>query len=132
MATDINQAGEKAPRDDGSVLFLGRFMMDQVGGTWGIEPIKESATGSSYKFTRCKSLDLAREAGIETLDMCRAHERYWQTMGDSLEGRPNFHFVQMMKYGAPYCIATIEPPARAPRQSADTARLNQEKKLDAS
>ena len=132
MTTETDQAAEKAPEDDGSVMFLGRFMMDQVGRTWGIEPIQESATGSSYKFTQCKSLDLAREAGIETLDMCRAHERYWQTMGDSLEGRPNFHFVQMMKYGAPYCIATIEPPARAPRRSSDTSRPDQQKKPDAS
>jgi hypothetical protein len=94
------------------VGFLGKYLRDQVGDVWGIEPLDNETgiPGTTYKFTKCKALRLSRDAGYEALDICRAHEAYWQAIADSLPGHPGFTFTQTMKDGADYCVALLIPP----------------------
>ena len=113
---------EEISRDP--VGFLSKYMLESVGEVWGVVPT-ESPAGSDdavFKFTKCKALRMAREAGYLALDICQAHEAYWDAMAGSLPGRPTFRFTDTMKDGAPYCTAVITQPAGVPhvdRSSGD-------------
>ena len=89
--------------DEDPTLFVGRYIRDTVGNGFGLQVVFEEPGSCHYRLTRCTLLEKARARGTEALDICEAHEEFWQTVARSVVDGPSVRFSPTMRDGHDCC-----------------------------
>jgi hypothetical protein len=85
--------------DGDPTVFVGRYIRDTVGNGFGLQVVSEAPGSCHYQLTRCTLLEKARARGTTELDICEAHEEFWQTVSRSVVDGPSVRFSPTMRDG---------------------------------
>ena len=89
--------------DEDPTVWVGRYIRDTVGTGFGLRVVSEEAGTCHYQLTRCTLLEKMRARGTGELDICEAHEEFWQTVARSVGAGPSVRFSPTMRDGHPCC-----------------------------